>query len=76
MDLSNIQFFFLAVFLDAKKIDVNSRASLRSGVTIFAFMICSSAINSSQKEDSPTSSRTILIFATKLAFDWAKQQDL
>ena len=55
MDLSNIQFFFLAVFLDAKKIDVNSRASLRSGVTIFSFMICSSVINSSQKEDSSTS---------------------
>jgi hypothetical protein len=68
--------FLLAVFLDAKKIDVNSRASLRSGVTIFSFMICSSVINSSQNEDSSISSRTMLSFATKLAFEWAKQQDL
>ena len=67
---------FFMVFLEETKMDLNSSPSLSNGVTRFAFSNFSSIINSSQKQDSSTSSMTILSLETKLALDCAMQAAL
>ena len=69
MEFCRFYFFALDVFLEAAKIAVSSSASFSNGSTRFFFKSFSSMINSSQNAASSVSSKTILIFATKLAFD-------
>ena len=61
--------FFLAVFLDTTKMAINSSDSFSNGSTVFLLRSVSSIINSSQKNDSSISSKTMLNFDIKLAFD-------
>ena len=60
----------LAVFREDAKIAVSSSASVSNGSVRFFFNSFSSMINSSQNAASSVSSKTILIFAIKLDFDW------
>ena len=64
------------VFLADTKMDLNSFPSLSNWTTCFSFSSFSSIIKSSQKQDSSTSSMTILNLETKLALDCAIQAAL
>lgn len=67
---------FLIVFLADTKMDLNSFPSLSNGTTCFSFSNFSSIIKTNQKQDSSTSSMTMLNLEVKLALDCAMQAAL
>jgi len=76
-DFFNFQHYLLfldfAVFLLEIKIAVSSSASVNNESTSLLFNRSSLIMNSNQKYDSSVSSKTMLNFDMKLAFDCAKQ---